>query len=106
MEEVAHVFDQRLICQGKQEMPFIQYWKHLRVRVKHLFEEFRKAFHFSPEVAKKCHLSFGNSPSRSMFENLRALRPRFAIIDLKDSLKHIQRNDLVKELEQCSLSGK
>lgn len=99
MEEVAHVLDQPLICQGKQEMPFIQYWKHL-------FEEFRKAFHFSPEVAKKCLLSFGNSPSRSMFENLRALRPRFAIIDLKDSLKHIQRNDLVEELEQCSLSGK
>ena len=99
MEEVARALDRPLICQGKQEMPCIPYWKHL-------FEEFRKAFHFLPEVAKKCHLSSGNSPSRSMFENLRALRPDFAIIHLKDSFKRIQRNDLVKELEQCSLPGK
>lgn len=98
MAEVAHALDQQ-ICHGKQVIPLLQYWKHL-------FEELCKAFRISPEVAQKCYLSSGNSPTRSMFENLIAHRPDFSIRDLRDKLQDIQRNDLVKELQQCSLPGK
>lgn len=98
MEKVAHALDRRF-CHGKQVIPLLQYWKHL-------FEEFCKAFPISPKVALNSYLGSRKSPSRLMFENLIANCPNFSIRDLRDKLGDIQRNDLVKELEQCSLPGK
>ena len=99
MQELADALDRPSIGHGRQELPLIQYWKHL-------FEEFREAFDLPQDIAKKYQLSSEDSPSANMFENLKAEQPDFPISKLKDGLRDIQRNDLVEELEQCSLPSK
>lgn len=99
MQEMAHALDPPSIGHGRQELPLIQYWKHL-------FEEFREAFDLPQDVAKKCQLASEDSPSRNMFEHLKSKQPDFLISNLIEGLRDIQRNDLVKLLEQSSLPSK
>ena len=99
MQDMAHALDPPSIGHGRRELPLIQYWKHL-------FEEFREAFDLPLDVAKKCQLASEDSPSRNMFEHLKSKQPDFLISKLIEGLRGIQRNDLVKSLEECSFPGK
>ena len=99
MQELADALDRPSIGHGSQELPLIQYWKHL-------FEEFRDAFNLPQDVAKMCQLASEDSPSRNMFEHLKSKQPDFLISKLIEGLRDIQRNDLVKLLEQSRFPSK
>lgn len=99
MQELADALDRPSIGRGSQELPLIQYWKHL-------FEEFREAFNLPQDVAKRCQLASEDSPSRNMFEHLKSKQPDFLISKLTEGLRDIQRNDLVKLLEQSRFHSK
>lgn len=99
MQELADALDRPSIGHGSQELPLIQYWKHL-------FEEFRDVFNLPQDVAKKCQLASEDSPSRNMFEHLKSKQPDFLISKLIEELRDIQRNDLVKLLEQSRFPSK
>ena len=93
MDELACRLDQP-IRHGNRNLPTTQYWLHLA-------EEFK----VSDEVKIRCQHNSENSPSKNMFEFLEGGDPYFTIQKLKDGLQSIERNDLVKKFEQCSLSG-
>ena len=99
MQELADALDRPSIGHGSQELPLIQYWKHL-------FEEFRDAFNLPQDVAKMCQLASEDSPSRNMFEHLKSKQPDCLISKLIEELRDIQRNDLVKLLEQSRFPSK
>lgn len=99
MQELADALDRPSIGHGSQELPLIQYWKHL-------FEEFREAFNLPQDVAKKCQLASEDGPSRNMFEHLKSKQPDFLISKLVEGLRDIQRNDLVNLLEQSCFPSK
>lgn len=93
MDDLASRLDQP-ICHGKREVPITQYWLHLA-------EEFK----VSEEVVIKCQHSSESSPSKNMLEFQEGRDPHFTVQKFKDGLRDIQRNDLVKKLEQFNLSG-
>lgn len=93
MDELACRLDQP-IYHGNRDVPTTQYWLHLA-------EEFK----VSNEVKIRCQHNPENSPSKNMFEFQEGRDPDFTVQMLKDGLQSIERNDLVKKLEQCSLPG-
>ena len=93
MDKLACLLDQP-IRHGSQEVPTTKYWLHLA-------EEFK----VSNEVKIRCQLNSENSPSKNMFDFQEARDPQFKVQVLKEGLQSINRNDLVKKLEKCSLPG-
>lgn len=93
MDAFARRLD-RPICHGNQDVPSTQYWLHLA-------EEFK----VSEETVIRCQHNPENSPSKNMLEFQEGRDPYFSVQTFKDALSDIVRNDLVKMLEQCSLSG-
>jgi len=93
MDAFARRLD-RPICHGNQDVPSTQYWLHLA-------EEFK----VSEETVIRCQHNPENSPSKNMLEFQEGRDPYFSVQTFKDALSDIVRNDLVKMLEQCSLSA-
>lgn len=94
MDKLACLLDQP-ICHGNRDLPTTRYWLHLA-------EEFK----VSDEVKISCQQNPENSPSKNMFQFQEGSDPYFTVQMLKDGLQRIERNDLVKKLEQCSMPGK
>ena len=94
MDELARALDQPT-CHGNQEIPITQYWVHLAAE-----------FQVPEEVLIKCQHNPESSPSKHLLEFQEGRDPNFSVQKLKDVLRVISRNDLVKKVEQCSLPGK
>ena len=94
MDELARQLDQP-ICHGERETPSGKYWLHLAKELGMPFE-----------TLIKCQHSFENSPSKFLFENKESLDTDLTVQYLKDRLGEIRRNDLVKMLDDCKLSGR
>lgn len=94
MDELARQLDQP-ICHGEHETPSVKYWLHLAAELR-----------MPIDTLIKCQHSFENSPSKFLFENKESLDTDFTVQCLKDRLGEIRRNDLVKMLDDCRLSGR
>lgn len=94
MDELARQLDQP-ICHGEHETPSVKYWLHLAVELR-----------MPIDTLIKCQHSFENSPSKFLFENVESRGTDFTGQYLKDRLGEIRRNDLVKILDDCRLSGR
>ena len=93
MDELARRLDQP-IYRGEQEPPIVQHWKHLAAE-----------FRVPEDVETRCQTNPQSSPSKHMFEFLEARNPNYSVKDLKEGLSVISRNDLVKKVELCGLTG-
>ena len=93
MDELARSLDQP-IYRGEQEPPIVQHWVHLAAE-----------FGVPEDVVTKCQTNSQSSPSKHMFEFLEARDPNYSVKHLKEGLSVLSRNDLVKKVELCGLTG-
>ena len=83
------------ICHGEHETPSVKYWLHPAAELR-----------MPVDTLIKCQHSFENSPSKFLFEKVESRGTDFTGQYLKDRLGEIRRNDLVKILDDCILSGR
>ena len=87
----------RSVAQGVQvAAPIVQRWEHLA-------DEFK----VPDDVKRRCENYTGNlSPSEAMFEYIRTTHGSLTIETIKQYLRGLGRNDVIKELEKNKdLSG-